>query len=541
MFCSDLIHFDIPWNPARLEQRNGRIDRKLQKAPVVYCRYFLYENREEDTILRRIVEKTETIYRELGGFGTVLDKGLIQTLRRRGIERAKVTETARMFDFQDADAKERTATARAEVTGDEGDGDGAELEADDHGGGPATKLTLRERADRRRRARLSSSLESLRQIMEQSKAWLAFSESQFRAALDCSLRLLDIEGGLNPEALERPRARRYFFPTDALERNPSWRETLNSLRAPRHRGEDLGAWHARCPIRPIVFEDPWEVPLGSIEREPDRRSRTEPVHIHLEHRITQRLLSRFQSQGFIYNDLSRACLAHTEGSLPLVYLLGRLCLYGEHATRLHEDIIGVCAEWSAPETRRTPLTPINPKKMGAVEFMRRLDQALLAGDSYRIADAKRQELLASASRDVGELRVHLDAKALALESTLRAELTAARESEATRTRALLEGLRKRIEQELDKRSRDEQRARARAEELRAKAGPTLFDTAGDSVPVEDERVRREKAYEKKAMEKRKVEIDLEILEEPGRIRRRYEVRTVRLEPVGIVYLWPTMG
>ena len=61
------------------------------------------------------------------------------------------------------------------------------------------------------------------------------------------------------------------------------------------------------------------------------------------------------------------------------------------------------------------------------------------------------------------------------------------------------------------------------------------------MPVEDERVRREKAYEKKAMEERKLEIDREILEEPGRIRRRYEVRTVRLEPVGIVYLWPTMG
>ena len=58
---------------------------------------------------------------------------------------------------------------------------------------------------------------------------------------------------------------------------------------------------------------------------------------------------------------------------------------------------------------------------------------------------------------------------------------------------------------------------------------------------EDERVRREQAYEKRAMEKRKAEIDREILEEPGRIRRRYEVQTVRLEPVGIVYLWPTMG
>jgi superfamily II DNA/RNA helicase len=32
-WCSDLIvHFDLPWNPSRLEQRNGSTDRKLQPA-----------------------------------------------------------------------------------------------------------------------------------------------------------------------------------------------------------------------------------------------------------------------------------------------------------------------------------------------------------------------------------------------------------------------------------------------------------------------------------------------------------------------------
>ncbi|NCC33705.1 MAG: helicase, partial [Chloroflexia bacterium] len=31
--CADLFHFDLPWNPGRIEQRNGRIDRKLQPKP----------------------------------------------------------------------------------------------------------------------------------------------------------------------------------------------------------------------------------------------------------------------------------------------------------------------------------------------------------------------------------------------------------------------------------------------------------------------------------------------------------------------------
>ena len=50
--CHDLIHIDLPWNPARLEQRNGRIDRKLQPSPEVWCRYFVYKQRPEDRILK---------------------------------------------------------------------------------------------------------------------------------------------------------------------------------------------------------------------------------------------------------------------------------------------------------------------------------------------------------------------------------------------------------------------------------------------------------------------------------------------------------
>ena len=34
--CWNLFHFDVPWNPGRMEQRNGRIDRKLQPNADVY-------------------------------------------------------------------------------------------------------------------------------------------------------------------------------------------------------------------------------------------------------------------------------------------------------------------------------------------------------------------------------------------------------------------------------------------------------------------------------------------------------------------------
>ena len=311
-----------------------------------------------------------------------------------------------MLDFRDDEEDERAALALAEVSGDDDDLATTSLDKPRHRRNPPAS-----EIDRRRREKLAKSLDRLRKIMEESRRWLDFRESQFRAALDCSLRLMEIEGGLTPEPTERPKARRYFFPTTSLEKNPTWRETLNSLRAPRRRGEDLGSWYARCPIRPIVFEDPGVTHLGESTSAQDRESRIEPVHMHLEHRISQRLLGRFLSQGFMYNDLSRACLAQTKGSLPLVYLIGRLCLYGHQATRLHEDVIAVCAEWIRPEARKGSLQPVDPKQLGEEEFMRRLDDALLSGDTSRITEIKRQELLASADQDIRELQVHLEKKA----------------------------------------------------------------------------------------------------------------------------------
>ena len=68
----DLLHFDLPWNPSRLEQRNGRIDRKLQPPPKVFCRYFGYRQRPEDRVLQALVRKTETIREELGSAGQVI-------------------------------------------------------------------------------------------------------------------------------------------------------------------------------------------------------------------------------------------------------------------------------------------------------------------------------------------------------------------------------------------------------------------------------------------------------------------------------------
>ena len=83
-----MIHFEIPWNPNRLEQRNGRIDRHGQKAKKVLIYHFVgkgYNDRERnmaDTtvgdleadleFLMRAVRKVEAIREDLGKVGPVI-------------------------------------------------------------------------------------------------------------------------------------------------------------------------------------------------------------------------------------------------------------------------------------------------------------------------------------------------------------------------------------------------------------------------------------------------------------------------------------
>jgi superfamily II DNA or RNA helicase len=76
--CHRMIHFELPWNPNRLEQRNGRIDRYGQThTPLIS---FLYaRDSYEGEVLARLVEKIERQISRLGAVGDVL--GHIQAER----------------------------------------------------------------------------------------------------------------------------------------------------------------------------------------------------------------------------------------------------------------------------------------------------------------------------------------------------------------------------------------------------------------------------------------------------------------------------
>ena len=64
---SAVIHYDLPWNPTRLEQREGRVDRYGQQQPEVrVVTYWGADNRIDETVLEVLLRKHRRIRGALG-------------------------------------------------------------------------------------------------------------------------------------------------------------------------------------------------------------------------------------------------------------------------------------------------------------------------------------------------------------------------------------------------------------------------------------------------------------------------------------------
>ena len=467
--CADLFHFDLPWNPGRIEQRNGRIDRKLQPAPVVTCRYFQLPQRAEDRVLEVLVRKTETIRKELGSLARVIAD--TERLLRGGIRPGKAGNLA--SDLGQA--------------------------------GPRDPRVVREEleATRDRNAGLEKQLEVCRNTLEKSRQHLRFDEDAFRDALSRSLELQRAGGLIEERSVDRQSVWRFPDLTDQQASDPSWRATLDSLRSPRKKDEKEAEWRKRAPFRPVVFRDP-------------ERVAADVVHLHLEQRLAQRLLARFRSQGFLYHDLSRACLTQGADSIPRVVLLGRLSLYGAGAERLHQEVVRVAARWFPEHASTKKLRPFGETSDEHRRTMEVLDRALA---QHRVPDEQvHGPLLAQAPHDVAALRPALESRADQRRKAAEAKLARRGESEASDLRKTLERQRKRVAEKWD-------------EYRKEGPQPLLFDEMNREE-------RRQAERDAKSWKRRLRKFETEIAEEPKRVRDFYEVRAFRIEPVGVVYLWP---
>lgn len=81
-FCRVLVNYDLPWNPMRVEQRIGRIDRIGQRSPSVEIFSLVCEGTIEARVYDRLYERLNLIERTLGGFEPILG-ALVKELEDR--------------------------------------------------------------------------------------------------------------------------------------------------------------------------------------------------------------------------------------------------------------------------------------------------------------------------------------------------------------------------------------------------------------------------------------------------------------------------
>ena len=468
--CWHLFHFDLPWNPSRLEQRNGRIDRKLQPNKSVYCHYFVYSQRPEDRVLRALVRKTETIRLELGSLSEVIEKRL-----RNGISRSEAEAAAAEIESLSDDPEKRAAR---------------EAELDD--------------AARTRQGRLASEIESLVKRIDDARNWIGLDEVQLREALSCSLSMLDAEP-LREIASAPGEPTRYVFPNLQARHggDPRWAATLDTLRPPPNREQTLFAWRREAPLRPVVFTPPSGFD-GDV------------VQMHLSHRVVQRLLGRFLAQGFVYHDLSRACLAQSDDAIPRVVILGRLSLYGAGAARLHEELITVTARWVDPETRKGALSPYaRDAESRTIAILQ--DSLKSSATSRRVPATALRRLGGSMAQDIRELLPHLEHRGRAMQDDAEKMLAERGRVESEALRATLEDQKRRV---LGK-----------------------YKSTGQEqmlLGFSDEE-KRQLAADRRHWQRWLENVDSDLQREPQRIAEFYRTKSFRLEPVGIAYLWPVTG
>ncbi|MGX1165767.1 SNF2 family DNA or RNA helicase [Bradyrhizobium sp. USDA 372] len=469
--CHDLIHFDLPWNPSRLEQRNGRIDRKLQPADEVTCRYFVYPQRAEDQVLAALVRKTETIRNQLGSAGEVLAENIHRKLSANGIARTSAASIAREIEAENGDAFVRRA--RREMADEE----------------------------EKRLERLSRELGSLNRELEHARRQVGIDPEDLRSVVETALARDNVP--LVPSsAWDRGKSFHIDPMSPAFAKDASWADLFDELRDGRPpKRRQLAEWRAEKPVRAIAFEPP----ILSDGRDADG-----VVHLHAEHRLVRRLLARFISHGF-QAGLSRASVIHSSGSQPRIVLIGRLALFGPAAARLHEEIIPVTALWSEAARSGEGLRAFG--RAGEQTTLDELEEAL------KTADVPPQEildrLLAGVQRDIADLRPALLDRAKAAAEAAEQSLSqiAIRESNAL-----------------------EQLLLAQQERIRKAAAGKDADQL--EFDLQDPSERRQRDADRRHWDKRLQDLKRELVEEPKRVLQSYEVRAERLEPVGIVYLWP---
>lgn len=301
--CHRLVHYEIPWNPNRMEQRNGRIDRHGQRAAEVLVYHFVGEGYSESReraageyegdleFLFRAAKKVTQIRDDLGSVGEVIAEQ---------VEEAMVGQRR----FLEADARAGKIERAREV------------------------LRMPEK--------LKEELRMLADRLHASRRGLRISAEHLKAVVDVGLELAGhpaLEPVTLPASATAAAVTAYRVP--AL--GGTWAVCAEGLAHP-HTGE----------VRPIVFDH------GVAG------DRDDVVLAHLGHRLvqmSQRLLREEvwapEGQRKLHRVSARVV---GDDALAHAAVLGhaRLVVLGADGARLHEEI--VMAGGALPEGGFKPLT-----------------------------------------------------------------------------------------------------------------------------------------------------------------------------------------
>jgi superfamily II DNA or RNA helicase len=103
-----LLHFDCPWNPSRIEQRNGRIDRHGQPRDVTIFHYVTDQD-QDLAFLSHVIRKADEIREDLGSANEIFD----EAAHRRLIAGENASEVE-----ADLDRRVKQALGRVKIDAD---------------------------------------------------------------------------------------------------------------------------------------------------------------------------------------------------------------------------------------------------------------------------------------------------------------------------------------------------------------------------------------------------------------------------------------
>lgn len=124
-FCHIIINYDLPWNPMRVEQRIGRVDRLGQDSDKILIYNFTLTDTIEDKVLDRLYRRIGIFERTLGDLEAIIGEEigrLTRELLSRHLtpdqENERIERTARAIEARHRALEELEAEADRLVSGD---------------------------------------------------------------------------------------------------------------------------------------------------------------------------------------------------------------------------------------------------------------------------------------------------------------------------------------------------------------------------------------------------------------------------------------